>query len=131
MKYTIDELYEMLVWGSGREEKGIAQAQKMKNLYPFIQPLILPPERSKAVWENCAKVIISKRDEELKPYLPLLFEWLKDLNWPGAMLIFDRLAQIPFANIKTEYEIKKLQAQKADDAGWIWSLAMLYKAYNE
>ncbi|MBQ9012424.1 MAG: DUF5071 domain-containing protein [Bacilli bacterium] len=37
--------------------------------------------------ENCVKIISYKNDEELKKYFPLLMEWLKDMNWPGANII--------------------------------------------
>lgn len=37
------------------------------------------------------KDFIKKSDEELEPYLISLFEWVQDMNWPGATLIFNRL----------------------------------------
>ena len=79
---TLDEIYESFIWDASYtveeyESKisvGINEAKKYKYLYPFIQPVI--PEKSKSIWEPCAKVIALKSDEELKPYLCLLFEWL-------------------------------------------------------
>jgi hypothetical protein len=46
---------------------------------------------NKNVWDNCANIICEKSDKELEPYLMQLLEWIQDLNWPGAMRIFNRL----------------------------------------
>ncbi len=43
------------------------------------------------MWDNCARILYQKSDEELEPHLPKLFEWTSDLNWPGAQIILDRL----------------------------------------
>ena len=32
-----------------------------------------------------------KSDDELLPYLDKLLEWLLDMNWPGAFIVWDRL----------------------------------------
>lgn len=120
MVYTIDEIYDMLAWDSGMEEKGIEEGKKLRNLYPFIQPNV--PGKSKSVWENCAKIIVSKTDEELKPYLFSLFEWLQDMNWPGAMEIFDRLSKIPFDVLEIYYQMSVKEAKKTKDNVWLMIL---------
>lgn len=125
---TLDEIYESFIWDSSytNEEQeakilaGIKEAIKYKYLYPFIQPII--PEKSKCIWEPCAQVIALKTDEELKPYLPLLFEWLQDLNWPGAYTIFDRLLKMPFSLLEKEWEYCKRKAEKEKDKLWLMAL---------
>lgn len=62
------------------------------------------------MWNNCAKILSDKSDEELSPYLPELFRWLKDLNWPGAICIYDRL--IISEDELFEYEQKYLSPQQ-------------------
>ena len=55
---SIDEIYDLFIWDASyspeeyedRERKGIAEASKMQNLYPFIQPTIIPAQKSKSVW---------------------------------------------------------------------------------
>ena len=93
---------------------------KKKN--PFIQPIIVPPEKSKSVWESCAKVISLKTDEELEPFLYLLFEWLQDMNWPGAYIIFDRLSEIPYSTLELSLNFSIEQAKRGNDE--LWSLAL-------
>ena len=105
---TLDEIYESFIWDASYTNEeyeskiaiGINEAKNYKYLYPFIQPLI--PGKSKCIWEPCARIVALKSDEELKPYLYLLFEWLQDLNWPGAYVIFDRLLKMPFSLLENE-----------------------------
>lgn len=130
MAYTIDEIYDLFIWDSNysdeeykkREKMGIDEAKKIKNLFPFIQPIIVPTDKSKSVWEPCSKVISLKTDEELEPFLYLLFEWLQDMNWPGAFIIFDRLAKIPYSMLKPSLEFSIEEAKRKKDE--MWSLAL-------
>lgn len=87
----ITEILDMIDWSMPAEtqSKGISLASKFENIVPFIQPLT--PKHNKNVWENCAAIISQKSDEEIKPYLVELLEWLQDMNWPGAFCILDRL----------------------------------------
>ena len=43
------------------------------------------------MWDNCAKILAKRPDSDLEPYLYQLFEWLLDMNWPGAFCIWKRL----------------------------------------
>lgn len=113
--FSIDQIFEMLSWNSDEEaqEKGIEDAGKIKHLSVLIQPI-----ESKSLWENCAKVLVEKSDEELCPYFTELFKWLKDLNWPGAYLIYDRLKAVPSKDIEIHYNISLLSAEETDDRTW-------------
>ncbi len=84
---SIDYIIGLLDWGRSLEEQaqGIELAKGVRCIKAFILPC------SKSAWDNCAKVISTKTDEELEPYLPELFKWLQDMNWPGARCILDRL----------------------------------------
>lgn len=87
MSMGIDQIFEMLSWNNEEkiQEQGIEEAEKIKHLSVLIQPM-----ESKSIWENCAKVLASKSDQELESYLIPLFEWLQDMNWPGADVIYKR-----------------------------------------
>ena len=84
-------IMDMIDWHMPPEvqSKGIALAKKLETIIPFIQPVT--SRHNKNVWDNCALIIAEKSDEELKPYLTELLEWLQDMNWPGAYCIRDRL----------------------------------------
>lgn len=128
---TLDEIYESFIWDESytdeeyelRCTEGINEAKKYKYIYPFIQPVI--PQKSKWVWSDCAIVVASKTDEELAPYLFLLFSWLKDINWPGAETIFERLAEMPFSMLEQDYNLCKHLAEQSNDTPWLMSLEAL------
>ena len=127
---NLDEIYDLFMWNTAysveeyaaREGRGIAEASKLKNLYPFILPVVLPPSKSKGVWDSCAKVVAMRSDEELAPYLHLLFEWLQDMNWPGAIKVYNRLSQIPFEKLETALRYSKQRAQETNDTLWMSAL---------
>ena len=127
MQYSIDEIYDLFVWDAqlsdgeydARVQTGIDAAKQIKNLFPFMQPIILPPEKSKSVWEPCAKVIAMRSDEELRPFIFQLLQWIADPNWPGALLIYNRLTQMPYTSIESALRFSRIRAEKAHDAGWL------------
>lgn len=131
---TLDEIYESFFWDASYTNEeyeakiaiGINEAKKYKYLYPFIQPAI----PGKIIWEPCARVIALKSDEELKPYLYLLFEWLQDLNWPGAYIVFDRLLKMPYALLESELDFCKIRAEKEKDELWLMALDDFSKQMN-
>lgn len=88
---SIDKIYEMLHWHShfGNQLEGIKLARKLEDLSLLILPFA--NGESKSLWENCARALYEISDERLEHYLPSLIEWLQDLNWPGALIILDRL----------------------------------------
>ena len=127
MQYSIDEIYDLFVWDAqlsdeeydARVQKGIVAAKQIKNLFPFMQPIILPPEKSKSVWEPCAKVIVMRSDEELQPFIFQLLQWIADPNWPGALLIYNRLTQMPYTSIESALHFSRTQAERENDSGWL------------
>ena len=133
MNMNLDEIYNLFIWDESyseeeyvsRESRGIAEASKLKNIYPFIRPVIIPPEKSKSVWDSCAKAVALKSDDELTPYLYLLLEWLRDMNWPGAEIIFDRLGKIPFSKIVQQVEFCIGCAKRENDRSWMDTLEAL------
>ena len=91
MNYSIDDIFDMLSWENTNEvqTQGISEAKKIKHI-----SVLFRPKESKSIWENCAIVLASKSDDELSKYIVDLFEWLQDMNWPGADIIYDRLKKI-------------------------------------
>lgn len=135
MTYSIDELYDLFMWdnqlsneeNANKAQKGIEAAKQLKNLFPFMQPTIAPPEKSKMVWEPCAKVVAMRNDEELKPFLFMLLEWIQDLNWPNALIIYDRLSQMPYHTIEFAFKHSHIKAEQTNDSCWLDVLDDLYE----
>ena len=131
MPMTLDEIYDSFIWDKSYTNEeyeakisvGINEAKNFKYLYPFIQPII----PGKLIWEPCARVIALKSDDELEPYLGLLFEWLQDVNWPGAWTIYDRLLKMPFSMLEKTYDYYVRQAVRDSDDLWLSTLKDLKK----
>lgn len=126
------EILDMIDWSMPAEtqSKGISLASNSKDIFPFIQPLT--PKHNKNVWENCAVIISQKSDEEIKPYLVELLEWLQDMNWPGALCILDRLRK--FSDSNTIFEAINTCIQKAKenrDDVWNSNLHLLLNNENK
>lgn len=119
MKCNIDDIFGYLSWNNAPEVQsmGIEMAKKIK----FLSVLIMPIE-DKSVWENCAKVLASKSDDELDRYFIKLFEWIKDMNWPGADIIYRRLSLVPSQKIMWVYKYSVSIAEQTHDD--IWNLVL-------
>lgn len=92
--YNIDKIMDMLDCNNNIEiqKKGIELARNVKSINVFILPK--HPGYNKNIWENCAKILNSKTDKELYPYVTSLLKWTENLNWPGAIIIFERIKKI-------------------------------------
>lgn len=123
----ISEILDMIDWNKSVEtqSKGISLASEFEDVFPFIQPLT--PKHNKNVWENCATIISQKNDEEIRPYLGELLEWLQDMNWPGAFCILDRLRK--YSDRNTIFEAINTCIKKAKENGddiWNSNLHLLF-----
>lgn len=101
--HDINKMYKMLNWQSslGNQRRGIKSARELEDL----SLLILPDAngKSKSVWENCARALYEISDDRLEKYLPLLLEWLQDLNWPGSLIILNRLKSFSGEKLKKPF----------------------------
>ncbi len=126
----IDYIMELLDWNNSieKQEQGVELAQNVKCINAFLQP----GNRyyGKNVWDNCAKILSARSNEELSPYLIELMEWLQDMNWPGAFCILDRLkGMVNEPLFQYSYTICLKCAKALDDEAWESNLKML-KADN-
>ncbi|MBQ7821341.1 MAG: DUF5071 domain-containing protein [Clostridia bacterium] len=120
---NIDELFAMLSWNNTEEiqQKGIESAREVKSLCVFFRP------NRKDIWENCAKVLCERSDDELRPYIKNMLEWLEDINDPGATLIEERLHKFPAEKILEHYTHALEKAILTDDNMWTGCLAEFAK----
>ena len=98
----INKIYQMLYWDTPEDVQleGIKLAKEMSDLTPLILPLY---EGSQSIWDNCAKALSELSDDRLEKYLPLLLEWIQDLNWPGALTILERLTAFSGQKLKNSF----------------------------
>ena len=121
---SIDELFSMLSWKNDEhtQRKGIEEAKKIKREYLFILIYCKSPD----IGENCAKALSELSDESLKPFIIELVEWIQDLNWPGAVIILDRLKK--FEDCKTLARVITRSIKTAlvcDEQHWLKSMSEL------
>ena len=110
------------------QAEGIKMAENIENINVFLQPC--SKNYNKNVWDNCAKILSARSNEELSPYRIELMEWLQDMNWPGAFCIFERLKGMVNEQLfQHSYTICLKYAQALEDEVWENNLRML-KAGN-
>lgn len=127
---NIDYIMELLDWNNSieKQEQGIKLAQNVKCINVFLQPG--SHYYGKNVWDNCAKILSARSNEELSPYLIELMEWLQDMNWPGAFCILNRLKGMANEQLfQYSYTICLKYAQALGDDVWEGNLRMI-KADN-
>lgn len=121
---------DLLDWNNSieKQEQGVQLAKDVKCINVFLQPGNC--YYGKNVWDNCAKILSERSNEELSPYLIELMEWLQDMNWPGAFCILNRLkGMVNEPLFQYSYTICLKYAQALDDEVWESNLKML-KADN-
>ncbi len=122
----VAEVMNMLDWNNSEEvqEKGRKLAGEMERIDVFLQPVC--DAYDKNVWDNCAKILSQKTDEELAPYLIELFEWLQDMNWPGACCILGRMVEYEKGEVfVTAFEKCMNQAIFSEDDIWVENLLQI------
>lgn len=126
---NIDYIMDLLDWNNSieKQEQGIEMAKDVKCINVFLQPG--SRYYGKNVWDNCAKILSARSNEELSPYMIELMEWLQDMNWPGAFCIFDRLKGMVNEQLfQYSYTICLKCARALDDETWESNLKMLHEA---
>ena len=126
------QIMHMLDWNMPpkTQAEGISLAKNLTTVAPFIQPLT--PAYNKNVWGNCALIIAEKSDEELRPYLAELMEWLQDMNWPGAFCIQDRLRKFSDVNdVRSAVNDCIGKARCCEDSVWESNLKFLLQKLND
>ena len=121
----IDYIMDLLDWNNSieKQEQGIELAKGVKCINVFLQPR---SHYGKNVWDNCAKILSAKSNEELSIYMIELMGWLQDMNWPGAYCILDRLKKMKNEQLfDYAYNISLKCARALEDEAWESNLKML------
>lgn len=123
---SIDSIMEMLDWNNPDDiqECGRNLAREVKSINAFLQPI--SEKCGKSVWDNCAIILAERDDDELATYLYELLNWIMDMNWPGAFMIYDRLKNFKEREL-LKFFINKciIEATVLEDTIWLYSLKKL------
>lgn len=123
---NIDYIMDLLDWNNSieKQEKGVELAKEVKCINAFLQPG--SPYYGKNVWDNCAKILSARSNEELSPYLIELMTWLQEMNWPGSFCILNRLKEMMNEQLfQHSYAICLKCAKALDDDVWESNLKLL------
>lgn len=118
------EILQNMHWKKEKEvqEEAIGKAVNCKEISFLFQPINFP-----YAWENCSLAISKMNDNKLEPYLDLMFEWLQDINWFGALNIVKRLSQFKIPSISDSYKKAVEQSIRLKDDGWTDYLSVFVK----
>jgi len=96
----MNNILEMLNENNTQEiqQKAVELAKEIDDISIFFDYSI-----PSTLWKNCAKVISRKTDEELKPYIKNMLEWIEDINRPGAFRIYFRLKDMDVNYLYNDY----------------------------
>ena len=114
-----------LDWNLDRKIQ-LKAVEEIKSLCDFDYSLLIQP-LGKQLWENSAAILCSIDNKLLDRQIILgLFDWIQDLNWPGADIVFAYLkAQLSNHNIYAVWKDKLQQAIDQQDYDWLTNLKML------
>lgn len=115
---------ERLSWSNAvdEQEKAVSEYANCDDI--DLRAFTMPFGR-KDCWENCAKVISARPDKEIIEVGLELFEWLQDLNWPGAMEIVSRLEKLPTDVLRKLYRASLEKAK--NDEEWSYYLKEVFE----
>lgn len=117
------KIIDRLNWNNDKEDI-IAAKKKLDKIPSELLHLIVQP-LSKFHWENSADVIVTIGVERCIPIIGELIIWIQDMNWPGAIKIYNMLKQSENPIIDT-YIVKSLEiAKKEGDEDWLENINML------
>ena len=125
----INYILQLLDWDSteAEQQEGLLLARSVKCVSAFFQPAGAVDCGGKPTWDNCALVISERSDEELTPYIYRMLWWLRDMNWPGAEIILQRLLQFDRRRPTLIATLRRLITGivAADDKVWMYGIIWL------
>ena len=79
--------------GSDNSEAAISELSAYVSDNPDIIDCVLTQyPYDKSAWSGKAQIIAAQSDRVLEHYASSVLDWLRDLSWPGSMLLFQRLS---------------------------------------
>lgn len=116
-----ENILKNLSWNASidSQKKAINELVSMANLNSstLIQP------SGKEYWENAARALSTIGYPRIEEAIPGLFNWLQDLNWPGALIIMELLKSLPKEVIIRHLESAASEALSTDDDIWLINLS--------
>lgn len=122
----IDYILEMLDSRKSidEQEKGMVMARKLKNLRVFFRPKNI--KDYKCCWENCAKIIAERSDDELRYNLVNLFEWLREKDGNDVKILIKRIKEFKMdVRVDDLITFYKKKARLLNEEDWYQHLCQI------
>lgn len=123
-----ENIFKCLSWYASIDSqmKAINELASMANLIPstLIQP------SGKEYWENAARTLSVIGYPRIEEAIPGLFNWLQDLNWPGALIIMELLKSLPKEAIILHLESAASEALNTYDDEWLINLSVFLAEFK-
>lgn len=84
----------------------------------------------KMFWRVEALVLIKRGYPRIDDCLLKIFEWFKDMNWPGSIEIFNMVALLPKNVLADNLEKSTIFAIEQEDYGWLYWLREVLEFNN-
>lgn len=123
---AIIELIHDLNWNND-EATQILAIEKLVHINDEDLALLVQPLDNKAYWENSAVVLSKIGYPRIRNIIPDLLEWISDLNWPGAKIIFELLLSVENATLIGEIKNALRLAKSQNDYIWIATIKELIR----
>ena len=112
---------DSLDWGLPQE----IQIQNIKKVQiscdEDVRQLIMPYRKQNS-WHNCAVILAKLDNVTILRFLPDLLGWVKDLNWPGADVILERINLLPMEQMQPLCKAAYTLAMNEKDEQWAENL---------
>lgn len=112
-----------LEWNTPETVKTEAK-EKLKHMDNDQLPMLLFPH-GKSCWDGAAEVITEIGLPRIHGIMPGVMEWLQDMNWPGAKIIFDYLEKQSKETMLPHIQQALHKANEQNDQMWLYWMMYL------
>ena len=113
-----------LDWRRPEEEQIAARKRVGSTVGNDLSPLLMQ-NLQKSRWANAAEILAGLETSKIAQFASDLLEWLKDMNWPGAVRIFETLLKLEKHELLPKLELAIETARRESDEDWLEALLRL------
>ena len=113
-----------LDWRRTEEEQIAARKRVGSTVGNDLSPLLMQ-NLQKSRWANAAEILAGLETSKIAQFASDLLEWLKDMNWPGAVRIFETLLKLEKHELLPKLELAIETARRESDEDWLEALLRL------
>lgn len=113
-----------LDWSAPGEEQIAARKVIASTIGNDLSPLLMQ-NLQKSQWANAAEILAGLETWKIARFASDLLAWLKDMNWPGAVRIFETLLKLEKHELRPKLDQAISMAHSQSDKDWLENLQLL------